>query len=184
MCGLVFELAPNGSGAWTENVLHTFSGGPDGGYPQSLTLDPAGNLYGTTWDGGDTSCANGQGCGVVFELAPTRKEGWKETALYAFTGQDGENPSGGVTFDSAGNLFGTTYHGGVLSCLHGGGCGVVFELTPVSGGQWQEHVLHLCTIKSGTVPSAGVILDAKGNVYGTMAGGGAGKAGVVYEVTR
>ena len=122
--GIVYELSPAG-GTWTYNVIHTFLGYPsDGGYPAgTLMLDNAGNLYGTTTLGGTT------GFGTVFQFSPS-PSGWNETVLWSFPRStlDGWQPYGGVVFDSAGNLYGTTNRGGndrgSRDC-DGVGCGTV-----------------------------------------------------------
>jgi uncharacterized repeat protein (TIGR03803 family) len=118
-CGVVFKLDANGN----ETVLYAFTGKSDGGGPVApLVMDSAGNLYGTTnYEGG--ACV----CGVVFKLDPSGKE----TVLHTFTGgSDGGYPEGGLTMDSAGNLYGTASRGGNLNDCQGGGCGVVFKITP------------------------------------------------------
>ena len=85
-CGSVFKLASNPDGSWTETTLHSFTGGTDGGRPfAGLVFDAAGNLYGTTQTGGDSGFCGGDGCGVVFKLAPT-SSGWSETVLHSFLG--------------------------------------------------------------------------------------------------
>ena len=121
-CGTVFELTPNGSGGWTETILHRFGYGTDGLQPLygSLIFDAAGNLYGTTREGGTYST------GTVFELMPNGDGSWTETVLYSFgNGMDGFYPFGSLTFDAAGNLYGTTDAGGTYDL------GTVFELTPI-----------------------------------------------------
>jgi len=115
--------------AWAANtttVLYSFTGGTDGGDPASgLAFDGAGNIYRTTVVGGAF------GFGTVFELSPSAN-GWSQTVLHSFAGApDGQYAYGGVTLDSAGNLYGTTVSGGTGSC--GGGCGVVFQLTNSAG---------------------------------------------------
>jgi uncharacterized repeat protein (TIGR03803 family) len=114
--GVVFELTPSANGQWTETVLHDFGTGTDGANPTAgLIFDAAGDLYGTTVGGGNPgSGCNGYGklCGTVFELTPGANGQWTETVLYRFNGgNDGANPYGGVVFDSAGNLYSTTYGG-------------------------------------------------------------------------
>src|SRR5437016_8521370 len=115
-------------------VLHTFTGGADGGQPMAgLIRDSAGNLYGTTQGGGITSgrCAP-SGCGVVFKLDPSGKE----TVLYSFTGgADGAFPGSNLVRDLAGNLYGSASAGGVTCVSSGNGCGVVFKLDISSGKQ-------------------------------------------------
>jgi uncharacterized repeat protein (TIGR03803 family) len=124
-CGTVFKIAPNG----TETILHVFAGGTDGAFPSAgVIADKQGNLYGTTLAGAGTGC-NGYGCGTVFEIAPNGTE----TILYSFTDDSGgARPAGGVIFDEAGNLVGTTEYGGNDNgpCGDGNavGCGVVFEI--------------------------------------------------------
>jgi uncharacterized repeat protein (TIGR03803 family) len=129
-CGTVFQLTPNPSGPWTHIVLYSFNGATDGGfgYPGSpLTLDAAGNVYGTTPIGGDPSCIDnaGAGCGTVFHLAPPVVQGgsWTETVLYRFLGgSDGAGP-GGLTFGERGLLYGAAGAGM-------NGDGLIFSVTP------------------------------------------------------
>jgi len=160
-CGTVFQLTHTG-GAWRETVLHSFAGGDDGIRPLStLTLDPAGNLYGTTFIGGK-GCGDG-GCGTVFELSPTG-QGWTETVLYSFAlGSDGYFPGHWVVVDSTGNLYGTTGAGG-----NDKNCGTVFELSPGSEG-WLESVLYdFCGADhDGAAPLAGLTFGKQGVLYGT-----------------
>ena len=192
-CGVVLELTPpaGGGSPWNENVLYTFSGGSDGAYPYAAVVFYQGNLYGTTTHGGNTSgsnCSAIGGCGVVFELSPPSGGSgpWTENVLYTFDGgADGSVPYGGLIFDSSGNLYGTASGGGQLS---GGiqGFGVVFELSPPSGGgfPWTETVLYTFTgANDGDTPLGGVIFDSKGNLYGTTAFGGYYANGVVFQLT-
>jgi uncharacterized repeat protein (TIGR03803 family) len=132
-CGVVFELAPQQDGSWTETVLYEFcsvSGCTDGEGPSgSLARDGAGNIYGTTYFGGTArNCAGGQeGCGAVFKLDASGKE----AVLYSFTdGADGAFPGAGLIKDAADNLYGTTGYGGDNSCNPPNGCGTVFKITP------------------------------------------------------
>jgi uncharacterized repeat protein (TIGR03803 family) len=160
--GTVFELTPK-HGQWTEKVLHTFTGGKDGGTPNAgLMFDAAGNLYGTTVEGG--SC----NVGAVFELIPNHGK-WTEKVLHSFNcnGTDGIKPEAGLIFDAAGNLYGTTLLDATNSA------GTVFELLP-SRSKWAEKVLHRFSTKdkNGYWPSASLILDKAGNLYGTTAVGG------------
>ena len=162
--------------AQTETVLYSFTGGSDGGGPQSrLTSDGAGNFYGTTFEGGVGNF--GVGYGTVFELSPNGSGGWNETVLYSFKGgEDGANPSSPVIFDSAGNLYGTTGSGGIK------GNGVVFELSR-AGKKWKEAVLHKFIGTDGANPAGGLIMDAAANLYGTTQNGPAGTA-IVFELSR
>ena len=164
--GVVFKLAPNG----TETVLHFFAGGPSDGrtpfFSGGLIVDPAGNLYGTTFGGGASDF------GVVFMLAPNGTE----TMLHSFAGSptDGASPQAGLIIDGAGNLYGTTANGGASDF------GVVFKLAP----NGTETVLHSFAggPSDGAGPVAGLIADSAGNLYGTTSGGGASGFGVVFKL--
>jgi uncharacterized repeat protein (TIGR03803 family) len=178
-CGVVFELKRTSNGDWKEQVLHAFNG-KDGGSPlASLVFDGDGSLYGTTeWD----SVFSG---GTAFELAHGSDGEWTEHVLHRFSrGTDGGNPAAGLVLSAAGDLYGTTEFGGDLGGCGGGGCGVVFELTYTSNGQWTEHVLHAFTGGAdGSDPRAGVIFDLAGDLYGT-ASEGASSNGTVFELSR
>lgn len=174
--GVVFELRPPPAVCksvlcyWNETVLHSFTGAPDGEYPTwvNLVFDHAGNIYGTTFDGGA-----GPAGGIVFELSPSGS-GYTENILYHFSSAaDGSNPSSGVVLDSAGNLYGTTTYGGTGDECEGN-CGTVYQLVP-SGGNWTENVLVDFHAGNGESPLFNPIVDASGNVYGT--------AYVAYKLT-
>lgn len=180
--GVVYELSPTPNGPWLERVIHTFTGGVDGGEPYaSLILDRSGNLYGTTTTGGILP-GGGTGDGVVFELSPNGGGAWTETPLYTFAGKpDGANPYASLVFDGNGDLWGTTSNGGQGSGL---GNGVVFELTPPT---WGEIVVHRFAggLGDGENPQAGLTLDSSGNLYGTTPFGGKASGsgyGVVYTI--
>jgi uncharacterized repeat protein (TIGR03803 family) len=164
-CGTVFELTPKKGGGWSEKVLHNFGANKtDGTTPMAgLIMDSAGNLYGTTESGGT------YGEGTVFELSLKPGSTWKETVLHSFDGNgtDGDYPQAGLARDGAGNLYG----------IAGGGRynhGVIFELTPGSGGNWTETILcsFLGRPDAGVPESAGLTLDATGAIYGTTFYGG------------
>src|SRR5271155_1634243 len=170
-CGVVYKLTPRAQGTWDETVLYTFTGAGDGSLPfAGVIRDSSGNLYGTATFYGVVCC------GVVFKLTPTDKGPWTESVLYSFTGgTDGNAPYGGLTFDPRGNLYGVTLYGGDLSvkCFGATGCGVVFKLAPTRSGPWTETVLHAFTDgPDGAYSLLGVILDSRGNVYGTTFYGG------------
>ncbi len=164
--------------AWaasTTQTIYSFAGGNDGEYTDTeLAIDSAGNLYGTSVQGGTF------GSGTVFQLAPSGS-GWTHTVLYNFTGgADGGEPYKGVTLDVHGNLYGTAVTGGGGSCE--GGCGVVYKLTN-SGGVWTQSVIHAFTGgNDGSGPGSPVALDKHGNLYGTTPTGGAKGFGVIYEM--
>jgi hypothetical protein len=146
--------------------------------------------------GGFGTTCNGfyQYCGAIFKLSPPTTKGgkWTEKVLYGFKGVavgaqfgDGANPNGGLVLDRKGAIYGTTYIGG-YNCPHnsGQGCGTVFELKPPTkkGGAWAERVLHVFKNgDDGAQPGAGVLLDAKGAVYGGAEGGAKG-GGVVFRL--
>ena len=170
-CGTVFQLSPTVGGAWTETVLYNFGNGTDGYSPEAgLVLDAAGNLFGTTAYGGANGCAVAQysGCGTVFELTPVAGGGWTETVVHNFgSGTDGVLPIAGLTFDTAGNLYGTTEVGGPSNV------GTVFQLSPMTGGGWSETVIHSFNVDSGGWgPAAGtLVFDAAGSLYGSAFSG-------------
>jgi uncharacterized repeat protein (TIGR03803 family) len=178
--GTVYKLTPNGSIGWTHTVLHSFQGGSgDGSGPESgVIFDAVGNLYGTTvaGGGGGGNIACPVGCGTVFKMTPNSDGTWSEKVIYIFQGNNGIGPIG-LAFDTAGNLYGTTYLGGNANN------GIVFKLTPSANGPWLETILHNFSGGSdGGSPQGGVILDSVGNLYGTASAGGLG-AGVVFEIS-
>jgi uncharacterized repeat protein (TIGR03803 family) len=184
--GTAFELTPDGQGGWKEKIIHSFRhqlcGCGDGYNPRAgLISDAAGNLYGTTFWGGDG------GAGTVFELMLDESGGWTETVLYSFLSgaPDSQSPAAGLIFDSAGDLYGTL--SGWASPF-GHGPGAVFELSPGADGTWTEQILHnFCSLKNcadGSAPYSPVALDAAGNLYGTTTSGPAYVyVGVAFELT-
>lgn len=183
--GTVFELSHTAKDGWEHLRLHSFQAFQgDGEVPYAgLVLDSAGNQYGTTSSGGKYTCYNA-GCGTVFKLARDSEGHWKETILHNFKrDKNGLGPGAGLVSDKAGNLYGITAGGGLFNeCAIG--CGVVFKLSPSSGGTWNYSILHRFTGKDGANPAAALILDNQGNLYGTTTQGGAGGAGVVFEITQ
>jgi len=182
-CGVVFELQHTATG-WKEIVLKTFRA-ENGAYPSgNLIFDAAGNLYGTTYEGGSSCTFANCGSGVVFELSPTSSGEWKETPLYEFTSHfDGWHPNAGLIFDAAGNLYSTTAYGGDLGeCGGNDGCGVVFELSPRSSGAWAATTLYSFSNTDGALPTAGLVADSAGNLYGTTQQGGSSNCGVVFKL--
>ena len=171
--GTVYELQ-HSNGSWSESILYSFSPGPDGMNPAAeVLLDGAGNLYGTAPQGGQ-GCS-GLGCGVVYELSHS-PNGWTETVLYSFSGgNDGGDPYGGLIFDAAGNLYGTTLYGGTNNPG-----GTVFELTP-SNGSWTFTTLYSLYGNQG--PVATLAMDRAGNLYGTASGDPSG-SGSAFELER
>jgi uncharacterized repeat protein (TIGR03803 family) len=175
---VVFALLPNGSGRWTETVLHSFeSFSSDGFYPLAgLVLDASGNLYGTTSGGGPNTCNDYSYCGTVFKLSSSSGGTWTETLVHSFSSNEGFAPEAGLTFDAGGNLYGTTEAGGVYNQ------GTAFELSPDSSGGWKESVLHsFGKGQDGQEPNTMLVLDASGNLYGGTFGGGTDVTGPCTE---
>jgi uncharacterized repeat protein (TIGR03803 family) len=175
--GTVFEVSRGSGGAWTESVLYAFTGGADGGSPSGgMIFNGAGDLYGTTSFGGPSTA------GVVFDLRPAKGGTWTEDVLYGFSGgSDGALPESNLTFDSFGNLYGTTEAGGSSTNCSGSGCGTIFQLSP-HAGRWKESVLYSFTNGSdGNRPLAGVLVGAAGNLYTTASIGA--NAGCNYYST-
>lgn len=197
-CGTVFRMAPDG----IKTVLHDFAGSSDGSSADgssptgSLIADKAGNLYGTTefgGAGGENCTTDGNGCGTIFKLAPDGTE----SVIYSFRGgSDGKWPLGGLVMDVAGNLYGTTMHGGGVICREksfcsrcGNGCGTIFKVTPAGS----ETVIHVFTgLGDGSYPAGSLIADNSGRFYGTASGGGntndrcydsGGGCGVLFRVS-
>jgi uncharacterized repeat protein (TIGR03803 family) len=173
--GVVFELSRASGGTWTETVLYNFgSTSSDGANPGSaLVFDASGNLYGTTTSGGLYNH------GTVFELKLSSAV-WTEAILHNFgsSSTDGTNPIAGVSFDQAGNLYGTAVNGGIH------GWGTVYELIP-SNGVWKSKTIYAFQPgKYGVNPIAGVAIDAASNLYGTTAAGGTGAYGNVFKLTK
>ena len=179
-CGTIFRLRRTNTG-WSENVIYSFGGGADGSLPNGdLAIDSAGTFYGTTFSGGDHNY------GTVFELKRSAS-GWSKSILHSFaSGSDGVWPLGGVIVDGGGDLYGTTLAGG-------GGAkdgGIIFELSPSSGG-WVYSVLHVFgNGTDGINPLSRLTRDASGNLFGTTALGGTGGSycgsngcGVAFEMT-
>jgi uncharacterized repeat protein (TIGR03803 family) len=183
-CGVVFKLTPEGR----ETVLYSFcaqTNCTDGMNPSAgLVFDQKGNLYGTTHNGG------AYGYGAVFKLTP---EG-RYTVLHSFCAQsdctDGEFPSGGLTFDRNGNLYGMTYYGGAPHETCSAGCGVVFKLNPKGKETVVYSFCAQANCADGELPMAGLVFDQKGSLYGTTVYGGSGNrndcvwgCGVVFKLT-
>jgi hypothetical protein len=153
--GNVFELKPGAHGKWTEKVLHVFNN-TDGNFPLAgVVFDAAGNLYGTTKEGGKSTACGGNTCGTVFELIPGANGKWTEKVLHNFAGTDGSNPVAGLIFDAAGNLYGSTCGGYPPT-------GTVFELIRGAHHHWREKVLYSASGFCGS----NLVFDKVGNLYG------------------
>jgi uncharacterized repeat protein (TIGR03803 family) len=182
-------LHPQQLHAQTKTTIFSFPGGGYGSVPLGGVIrDQQGNLYGTTRGGVPFGAPSN-----AFKLSLVGGQ-WRETVLYVFGTQqgDGNTPIAGLTFDSKGNLYGTTFFGGFTSCGESYGCGTVFELSPSASGGWTETVLNTFSSDANGVglPYGGVTVDALGNVFGTTSYGGTGRCsnyfvgcGSVYELT-
>lgn len=200
--GTVFELSPPAEGktVWTEVQLHRFKGGSDGDLPAAgVIFDHSGNLYGAIYY--DDAGFPNESLGEVFKLSPpaTGEKGWTKAVLYTFKNiPDGEAPDANLIFDDSGNLYGTTVYGGIYCDARAAtSCGVVFELSPPASGKtkWTEKVLYKFRGGSsdGTEPTAALIRDKDGNLYGTTFSGGDAKkcpsigffagCGIVFELS-
>jgi len=171
--GTVFELSRSG-GTWIQSTLWALGNGSDGQFPDSnVVFDSAGNLYGTTIQGGE------YGWGTVFELTPSADGNWTESLLHSFLlgANDGNSPFAGVTLAADGTVYGTTVQGGA------DGDGTVFELTPSSGGVWTETILF--NGNSYAIGPTTSLLEKRGHLIGATQAGGSGgsNVGCVFEVT-
>lgn len=179
--GTVFELIPTSEGPWTEKILHTFTLGGDGLNPMvGVAFDAAGNLYGTTTNGGAN---NG---GTAYRLSPQTDGSWTEAIVYSFPfiqPSSSSEPDGSLLLDQAGNLYGATIYGGTHNF------GVVYKLSPQSDGSWTETILHSFNGNGtdGFNAFTSLIFDKAGNLYGaTMSGGvdqGIDGKGTVFELS-
>jgi len=179
-CGVVFKLSKS-TGHWVETVIHSFKGGYDGNSPWGIVMDAQGNIYGNVTEG------FGVGPGRVFKLSPKTGGGWGYQVIYIFgtTNNDGLYPEGSPVLDSNGNLYGTTYNGGLIETGCPSGCGIVYELSPTDSGFWTETIVHdfIGGSTDGALPTAGMTFDSAGNLFGVTGLGGSAGAGTVFELT-
>jgi uncharacterized repeat protein (TIGR03803 family) len=177
--GTAYELIK--SQGYRLKILHNFGGFFDGANPYGgLISDAAGNLYGTTVNGGGYNNPEHMQGGTVFELSPGGGEAWNEVLIYEFCNHPictDINPYDTLLMDSSGNLYGTTYGRG--------GFGSVFQLTPAPTPPWTETVLSGLNFNGNAGRAhSGLVFDATGNLYGTSSAGGAHNFGSVFEVTH
>ena len=172
--GQVFELSPpaTNGGSWTESVVYSF---PCTSAPSGLTYDGGNHLFGSSTFGAGKASAGGV-FGIT--LPPSGQSGWKFTTLYLFGGApDGAMPMGDLAIGKNGNLYGTTYSGG-------SGFGTIFELSPPSsaGSPWTETQLAVFNGANGAFPTAPVVLDGAGSLYGTTMAGGTADFGTIFQL--
>lgn len=171
--GTIYQIRPPSTGALTFKVIHAFTGGADGssGSAGRMILRD-GRLYGAATTGGS------HGSGVVFELTPMAFGKWDFKTIYTFQGQpDASFPYGALLFDPSGNIYGTTYYGGV------NGIGAVYKLSPQPVGEWTEDVIY--SFQQGTdgnSPISNLVFDKAGNLYGTTSEGGLG-SGTIFKLS-
>lgn len=167
--------------AQTYRVLHNFTEGTDGYYPEGgLTLNGTGNLFGGASDS-------------VFRVKQTGTS-WIFSPIFDFNDPNGNNLAGRVTFGPSGALYGATYFGGIPNCIDGSGCGVIFSMRPTGSicrsvsCRWSQTVIYQFDpqnrLANGFGPNGGLVFDSSGNIYGTTYNGGLGNAGVVFMLTR
>ena len=180
-CGTIWKLSHTAQG-WHRTILYYFTGQSDGQAPYSLVMDSSGNLYGLSSVGSQ---------GAVFELSPNGAD-WSFSTLYTFTGgSDGGDPNA-VLLDQSGTLLGSTYSGGISNpeaCYdyntNSNGCGVVFELSPATGGTWKETVLYsFLGGADGGNPYGSVTLDPKGNLFGVAEPSQSSAFPLIFEVSH
>ena len=184
--GIVYKLSPPTvtGNPWTETVLYTFLGSPEGARPQSTPLfDASGKLYGTTIAGESSAgCAVDGGCGTIIQLTPpsTAGDSWTEKVLYTFGSQssDGSVPRSGLVFAKAGIFYGVTEEGGTSSQ------GTVYQLTAptTSGGNWSETILYSFGGSDGSSPFGAPALGSNGSIYGLTSFGGSESRGSIFQL--
>jgi uncharacterized repeat protein (TIGR03803 family) len=171
--GTAFQLSSVQRGKWKFKTLYAFKGQPDAGFPYGgLTLDAAGNLYGTTYYDGKNDI------GAIFELSPAGGK-WKEKVLHSFAGgSDGSESLSTLVSDAAGNLYGTTIEGGDYGC----NCGTLFKLAAGAKGQWKCGIVHRFKgAPDGAYLYAGMVPDSAGRFYGITLQGGSANIGTIFK---
>lgn len=172
-CGVLYKVTKT-KGAWTQKVIHAFTGGDDGSGPGSrVTVDHAGNIYGMAPTGGAF------GLGTIYQIRPPSTGAVTFKVIHAFTGgADGSSGSAGRMIFHDGRLYGAATTGGNQ------GSGVVFELTPKPLGGWTFRTIYTFQGQpDGSFPYGALLFDASGNIYGTTYYGGANGIGTVYKLT-
>jgi uncharacterized repeat protein (TIGR03803 family) len=177
-CGVIFALSPTPNGKWSFHLLRTFTGDVDGVGPASLTFDASDHLFGSAAGaGGGFTLPNAPG--LVFELTPSSSGPWHDSVVYSFNNGGGGLPSA-VIFDKVGNMYGTGADGGnIVGCDSGYGpigCGVVFKISPLSSGKWQETVLYSFAGTTDGSQPLGLVFDA-GHFYGST------RSGAIFELS-
>jgi len=173
-CGVAYKLT-NAGGAWTQTVIHAFTGGDDGSGPGArLTVDRSGNVYGMAPTGG------AYGAGTIYKIYQIQGGAWNLRVIHAFTGgADGGTGSAGRMILRKNHLYGAATTGGTY------GSGIVFELTSRRVGEWDFRTLYSFRGQpDGSFPYGALLFDASGDIYGTTYYGGANGIGAVYKLSR
>lgn len=192
-CGTIYQLTPPAKAGepWTETILHRFTGGTaDGAIPVDALLSHGGAIWGVTVQGGSGPCADSNGylvgCGTVYKLSETTPGKWSESVEYSFQGGKlGQSPIGGLGVDSRGALYGVTTTGGVAHspASDPSGDGIVYRLTPATGGLKLQAIHTLGAAGDGREPLGGVVVQPDGTVFGTTYLGPDGYFGTVFKVS-
>ncbi len=187
-CGTVFEMTPQVGGGWGEHAVFDFNG-KNGNPPAGLILDASGNLFGVAPYGGLGTCSGFivNGCGDIFELVSS--SGFKPRIVHYFENEPIAVPNG-IVMDSQGNIYGTSFEGGVKTCGINQPCGTIFEAVRQADGSYQPHLLYAFPgeTTNGFWPYAPLTIDKAGNIYGSTGNGGnlncgiSGGCGVVYQI--
>jgi uncharacterized repeat protein (TIGR03803 family) len=174
--GAVFVLDRAANGTFTERIIHSFHVS-DGDLPNSTpVLDSAGNLYGTTYFGGNANLCPADGCGAIYELKKNSDGSWTEILLRELQKQDGWQAVGPVVFDRAGNLYAAAQAGGAYSW------GSIYKLTPHTPAPWTERIVHNFTNNPDGASPSGILVDSSGSLFGTTGAGGSSQMGVIFEI--
>jgi uncharacterized repeat protein (TIGR03803 family) len=197
---LLFGLTTVTANAQTYSVIHNFAGGGGGAIPYGgLTIDQAGNLYGTTGAGGTNRCYLGLGCGTIFKLKNVHGQ-FSFEPLYSFLGdEDGASPAAPLLIAPNGIIYGSTEFGGDDNCscqdCDISGCGTVFSLQPppmaprnIQDSFWHETILHSFRGSDGIAPQGTLAVDNSGSLYGSTSWGGSTQCfngcGVVFQLAQ
>jgi hypothetical protein len=180
---LVFACTTSASAQYTENMLLYFSGNNYGAYPSNLVRDSSGNFYTAVQTVPNKDCDDGQSCGAVIKVAPNSSGHYTESIIHTFApGADGYEPNS-LLLDAHGNIFGSAIYGGITGSGCHYGCGVIFELKPLSAGGYAFSLLYsFADSTDGDLPYL-TLMDSAGNLYGESRGGTHGQ-GQIFEISN
>jgi uncharacterized repeat protein (TIGR03803 family) len=179
-----FILTTAASAQYTETMLFNFTGGAYGGDANALVRDASGNFYSSFGAGGVINKAcDGFSCGLIVKVSPNASGVYTETILHTFTGDTGGWDPAGLLQDAHGNLFGSTFAGGTIASSCRFGCGVIFELKPLSAGGWAYTVLYSFADAGDGLHPVVTLIDSAGNLYG-YANGGPNNEGTIFKLSN